>query len=375
MTMGPGDIFWERFSHNALVIRDDRAGTEIAYNWGLFDFSEADFLTRLARGRMRYWMAGYRSGDMIEAYRRGNRSVWLQRVNLTPGQRLELQAHLRETDTEAKRYYRYDYYRDNCSTRIRDALDAVLGGQIRMATEGVETDNSYRWHTARLLGPVLWAYFGIQFVVGNRGDEPISAWDEMFLPLPLQRYLTELNVRTPAGEEVPLLGPSVQVVEAQREPVPTSAPDMLLGFLLAGVVLGGLFAMSGWMAGSGRRWAVWLLALAGGGWSLIVGLLGSALLLSWVFTDHFFWGMNENAFQSNPVSVALSALLLLAALGRGRVWARRAALTVAGLAVAGFALQLLPGLDQINGEILALALPAHVGLAWGVLRAWPPAVG
>ena len=372
MTMGPGDAIWERFSHNALVIRDEEVGSEIAYNWGIFDFNQADFISRLARGRMRYWMASFRSADMIEAYRRVNRSVWLQRVSLTPGQRIELQAHVRETDTEANRYYRYDYYRDNCSTRIRDALDLVLGGQIRSETEGLETGTTYRWHTARLLEPVLAAYAGIQFVVGNRGDEPISVWDEMFLPLPLQRHLEEVRVSTPEGE-VPLLGPAVQVVDAQRESVPSSAPNKLVGFLLTGAAIGGLFSISGWMAGRGKRWAAWLLALAGGGWSLIVGLLGSALLLSWSFTDHFFWGLNENAFQANPVSLVLSALLLLAATGRGRVWTGRAAVTVAALAVAGLALQLMPGLDQVNGEILALALPAHLGLAWGVLKTWPPA--
>ncbi len=375
MTMSPGDAIWERFSHNALVIRDDRAGTEIAYNWGMFEFNQSDFIPRLLRGRMRYWMAGYRSADMIEAYRRVNRSVWLQRVNLTPGQRLELQAHVRETDTEANRYYRYDYYRDNCSTRVRDALDRVLGGRIRAATEGLETGTTYRWHTVRLLGPVLAAYAGIQFVMGNRADEPISVWDEMFLPLPLQRHLEEVRAPTFEGEDVPLLGPAVQVVDARRGPVPGTAPNMLVGFLLTGAVFGGLFALSGWMAGRGKRWAAWLLALAAGAWSLIVGLLGLALLLSWFFTDHFFLGLNENAFQANPVSLVLSAMLLLAATGRGRVWTGRAAVIVAALAVAGLALQLMPGLDQVNGEILALALPAHLGLAWGVLRAWPPAGG
>ena len=375
MTMGPGDAFWERFSHNALVIRDDSAGTEIAYNWGIFDFNESDFLTRLARGRMRYWMAGYRSADMIEAYRRANRSVWMQRVNLTPAQRLELQAHIRQTDTEANRYYRYDYYRDNCSTRIRDALDLVLDGQIRAATEDLETGATYRWHTARLLEPVLWAYTGIQFVVGNRGDVRISAWDEMFLPLPLQRHLDEVRIATPEGGRMALLETAVQVVDAQREPIPSSVPNMLIGFFFVGALLGGAFALVGRTAGEGQRWAVWTLALAGSGWSLIVGLLGSALLLSWFFTDHFFWGLNENVLQATPVSLVLAALLVLAVSGRGLLWTGRAATTVAALAVAGFVLQILPGLDQVNGEILALTVPAHFGLAWGVLKAWPPVGG
>jgi hypothetical protein len=250
-----------------------------------------------------------------------------------------------------------------------------LDGQIRAATEGLETDATYRWHTARLLQPVIGYYAGIQFVVGNRGDRPISVWDEMFLPLPLQRHLGDVLIDTTDGGEAPLLGPAVQVVDAQQEPVPSSAPEMLVGFLKMGMLLGLFFAFAGRLAGSGRPWAAWLLVLAGGEWSLIVGLLGSALLLSWVFTDHFFWGVNENAFQANPVSLVLAGLLLFTAAGRGRVWTARAATTVAALAVAGFVLQVLPGLDQVNGEILALTLPAHFGLAWGVLKAWPPVGG
>ena len=371
MTVGPGDVIWERFSHNALVIRDDITGTEIAYNWGIFDFNESDFIPRLLKGRMRYWMASYRPTDMIESYRRANRNVWIQKINLTPSQRLDLQDHLRKIDTEANRYYQYDYYRDNCSTRIRDALDHILSGQIRVAAEVIETENTYRWHTARLLEPVLLAYSGIQFVVGNRGDKPISAWDEMFLPLLLQRYLEEIKVHTSQEEGLPLLGKAVQVVDAQRDPVPDSAPNMLIGFLLVGIILGSCFTFSGWMAGRGRSWAAWLLVLTGGGWSFVVGLLGSALMLSWLFTDHFFWGLNENALQANPMSLLLFAMLFLGIIDKNRVWARRIAITVAVFAIAGLNLQILPGLDQVNGEILALTVPAHLGLALGVLMAWP----
>ncbi len=372
MTMGPGDQIWERFSHNALVIRDESAGTEIAYNWGIFDFNQEDFIARLARGRMLYRMEGGPAAWLVEQYRRANRSVWTQRVNLTPAQRLELQASVLEMDTDANRNYRYDYYRDNCSTRVRDELDRVLGGQIRAATEGVETGTTYRWHTARLLQPALAAYAGIQFVVGHRGDEPISAWDEMFLPLPLKRHLEGVTVRTPEGEEVPLLGPAVQLVEARREPVPAEAPDFTLGFLALGVLVGSLFAFFGRLSAGGSRLGSWLLALSGTGWSLTLGVLGTALLLSWAFTDHVFWRVNENAMLANPLSLVLALLLIPAALGRGRRWAGRLASTVAALAAAGFVLQVLPGIDQTNGDILAVTLPAHVGLAWGVMRAWRP---
>ena len=380
MTIGPGDAIWERFSHNALVVRDDRAQTEVAYNWGIFDFDDADFIPRLARGRMRYSMRGFPTSMWLPVYRQANRDVWLQTVNLTPGERLELQAVVQELDTEANRYYRYDYYRDNCSTRLRDVLDRVLGGQIRAATEDTDTGTTYRWHTARLLQSAPAAYAGIQFVVGNRGDESISAWEEMFLPLRLKEHLDGIRIVDAEGAQAPLLSEAVQVVQALRDPLPLAAPDFLFPLLLLGIALGAFFAGLGWAAGEGKRWGRSALVLSGAAWSTGVGLLGTALLLSWFFTDHIFWALNENAFQSNPVSLILAGLLIREALNRNGHRAGSSAGTrvgtvakvVGGVAIAGFCAQVLPGFDQVNGEVLAVLLPAHVGLSWGVLRAWPP---
>jgi len=385
MTIGPGDLYWERFSHNALVIRDERARTEIAYNWGMFDFNEEGYWPRLARGRMRYYMQGFSASGWLALYRGANRDVWIQTVNLTPAERLELQTILTEMDTDANRHYRYDYYRDNCSTRVRDVLDRVLGGQIRMATEGTDTGTTYRWHTARLLQPVPPAYAGIQFVVGNRGDETISAWEEMILPLRLKEHLEGVRIVDAEGQPGPLLGEAVQVVEAVgREPIPLAAPDLRFPLLLLGIVVGAVFAGFGWVAGEGKRWGRWALALSGATWSVGVGFFGTALLLSWFFTDHVFWTLNENVFQANPFSLLLAALLVLVLLrdvlsrseGRSGVWAgirvAHVGTVVVGLAIAGFFVQVLPGFGQVNGGVLAVLLPAHVGLAWGVLRAWPP---
>ena len=382
MTIGPGDLIYERFSHNALVIRDDRDQTEVAYNWGIFNFTDSDFISRLARGRMRYSMQGFPASAWLEVYRRANRDVWLQPVNLTPGERLELQTIVREMDTEANRYYRYDYYRDNCSTRVRDVLDRVLGGQIRAATEGIDTGTTFRWHTARLLRSSPAGYAGIQFVVGNRGDETISAWEEMFLPIRLKQHLEGVQIVDVESGRRPLLGEAVHSVEAVRDPIPQEAPDFIVPLMVLGAFLGALFAGLGWAAGNGNRWGRWALTVSGVAWSTGVGLLGTALVLSWFFTDHVFWALNENAFQANPVSLLLAGALLLETLNRNEfrsgawAWIRasRVARVVGGMALLGFCVQIIPGFDQVNGEVMAVMLPTHVGLAWGAIRAWPPSM-
>jgi hypothetical protein len=204
----------------------------------------------------------------------------------------------------------------------------------------------------------------------------------MFLPLRLKEHLDGIRIVDVAGELEPLLGEAVHVVEAVRDPTPLAAPDFLIPLLLLGTTLGAVFAGLGWAAGEGKAWGHWTLALSGAAWSMGVGLLGTALLLSWFLTDHIFWGLNENAFQSNPVSLVLAGLLIREVLRRNgnRVGSlagrhvRTVAKVVVGLAILGLSLQVLPGFDQVNGEVLAVLLPAHAGLAWGVLRAWPPAM-
>jgi hypothetical protein len=153
MTMGPGPEVWERFGHNAIWIHDPVGGTDLAYNYGLFDFRQQGFLLRFAQGRMRYWMDGMDAERSAAAYMRRDRSLWVQELNLTGAQRAELQRFVEWNRQEQNKFYDYDYYGDNCSTRVRDALDRVLGGALKRQTEGLGTAFTFRDHTRRVLRP------------------------------------------------------------------------------------------------------------------------------------------------------------------------------------------------------------------------------
>jgi hypothetical protein len=91
LTMGPGDQVWEKFGHNAIWIHDEINHSDIAYHWGLFDFADKEFIPRFIQGRMRYSMGAFDFYETIDAYRRTNRMVWAQQLNLTPQQRQRLQ--------------------------------------------------------------------------------------------------------------------------------------------------------------------------------------------------------------------------------------------------------------------------------------------
>ena len=92
------------------------------------------------------------------------------------------------------------------------------------------------------------------------------------------------------------------------------------------------------------------------------------LLALWTLTNHTAAHRNENLLQFDPL--ALPLIVLIPALALGATWAhgpaRTLAFAVGALSVTGWIIQVLPGLDQVNGEIIALMLPPNLALAWGV---------
>jgi len=367
MTMGPGARVWERFGHNAIWIHDPVQGTDLTYNYGLFDFRQQNFILRFARGQMWYWMAGFPAEQYLEEYKRNNRSVWVQELDLSPRARLQLQEFLAWNALPENRFYHYDYYRDNCSTRVRDAIDRVVGGAVRRATEAVPVVASYRFLSQRLTADAPLIYTGLLLALGERVDRPLTAWEEMFLPLKLREHLRSVTIAGPDGHPKPLVKSERTIFLSTAPSPPDAPPDWLPAYLLLGSTIG---ALAWGFARGARRSPVaragFLLVVAG--WALLVGLAGTVLAGLWGLTDHVMAYRNENLLQMSPLALFILPFLFGAVRGspgRGRA-AFAVAATVATLSALGLAAKLLPGFDQVNGPVIALALPAHLGVALGL---------
>ncbi len=377
LTMDQGDEVWEKFGHNALLVRNEATGEEIAWNWGLFNFQDVDFIPRFLRGTMRYSMGGFPPDLMLQEYVRAERTVWANEVHLTPAQAGALDAFVRWNALEENRHYTYDYFRDNCSTRVRDVLDRVLDGSLEAWFGDRETPHSYRWHTRRLVQGTTWIDQGLSFLLGLRGDRARTEWEAMFIPMIMMELLEGVQVPHPdlPGETLPLLGPRQVVYQADRPPAPAGPPSFSLWSLVLGVGVGGLLAGLAWgglRPGSRvRRWGLGVLVL---GWGLFAGLLGTLLVTAW-FTDHVFIQWNLNLFHLSPLSLGVALLLipvlLVPRLGPSGVG--RGALALGALvAVGSLGVALLQGvgiLAQGNGEVVALALPVNLAVAWVAWRA------
>lgn len=387
MTFGPGAEVWERFGHNALWIHDPAAGTDVAYHYGLFDMSEEGFLLNFLKGRMSYSMGAADAELLLEAYRRAGRTATIQELGLRSEEVAELRSFLAWNVRPENRVYRYDYFRDNCSTRVRDALDRVLDGALSEELRARETPITWRQEALALTAEDELLTAGMDLGLGPLADRDITRWDLAFIPMRLRDDVRDIAVRRE--------GVSRPLVVAERELPATGAPDESLAvprgavdarviwMLVLGLVGAALFAVLGWLAtqgpdaGPSRVAARWGLGLAGASWGLVAGVLGAILLALWTLTDHEFAWSNENLFQANPLALGLVVLvpLAVARLGdpRGGAVARAALIVAAALAalsLAGFVLHPLPVTPQANLGIIALALPVHFGVLYALARVW-----
>jgi hypothetical protein len=372
VTFGQGREVFERFGHDALWFHDNRTGEDIAYHWGLFDFNEPHFIARFVSGDTRYSMGSTDPRAMIEYERRGGRSVTLQRLNLTPLQAMALRDFVRWNARDENKYYRYDYFQDNCATRLRDALDRAVGGSIRMATDTVITPLTFRGESVRLTAGDRPVQAGIDLALGRPADRPLTQWQSFFIPMRLRDALRTIRVPGAGGTLVPIVAEE-RVLPAPAGAAPivelTSAPRLWPRYLLAGCLFALLVCGLRVMMPS-RRSAAWGLALFAAGWYLLCGVLGILIGLAWLATKHVFWAGNETLLLLTPLCLALVVLAPMALLrGRAARATRMLAIVVAALGLVALMLARIPG-GQDSGAIVALLLPVHLALAWAL--ALPP---
>ncbi len=369
-TIGPGEPVWTRFGHSALIVADRGSGRDIAYNYGMFSFEQENFIGRFLQGRMMYWMRGFGADAHLRAHMAQGRTIWLQELALTVDQRDSLAVFLAWNDQPENRFYRYDYYLDNCATRIRDAIDLVIGGRIRVQTDTASADDpTYRHHTRRAFAEAPLVYTGTLFALGQPVDRRTTPWEEMWLPEAMQRHLRGVTVTGTDGTERPLVASEQVLFEGTyelraRPPGYWTAAALAVGLLLAFIVL--RTAQRSRHAGVSRL-------VAGGTawvWAAASGTLGIVALALWSLTDHWATAANENLLQLSPLAFPLVVLLPFAF--RGSHCARRATRTltliIAGGSVLGATLQVLPWFSQVNGPIVAIGLPLNLALAALAMR-------
>ncbi|MBB5360675.1 hypothetical protein HDE76_003921 [Rhodanobacter sp. ANJX3] len=366
ITYGPGETYWERFGHDAIEVRDSVSGESVDFNYGVFDFNESNFFINFARGRMHYLMDAEYSAPEQASYMQDGRSVTRQHLALPPQQATALRDYLLWNMRPENAGYAYDYYADNCTTRVRDALDKILGGALRKQLTALPGGMTYRQQTARLMNAQPWLMLVLDLGLGPYADQPLNAWQESFLPMVLQQQLNHVQIDNGSGGLKPLVQ-SEQLVSPNRLDVPpVNPPDLRLPLAAAGLILAACMLAA-------RRWSPIGYALLTSTYLVAAGLVGLLLIGLWTLTTHHSAWANANLLFFNPL-----ALIMLPAIWRARrgiapsrfieaLWL----LQLLAILIA-LSLHLLPGVVQQNQPWLLFAMPCWLAIAWSLRRGARP---
>lgn len=306
ITCGPGNEFYTSFGHTALRICDTSRGIDYAYNYGMFSFDEPNFYLNFVKGHLRYFLGkGSFEGFMME-YAMEGRWVQEQKLNLSFLEVNKLYQMLEVNHEPEHMYYMYDYFTDNCATRVRDMIDSIAAQRDSSKASPMthRTDTcSFRSAMYEYTHPNLqWWQLGIDILLGARTDRYVTQWQTMFAPNTLM-----------AVADSGMLGvscePARQLLREDREPLHKSFSPALLFWLVGALILAiDFFSIiskkKAYDKGSGYK-RTFRLRWMDGAIFCIAGLLGLLLTFMWFGTDHYWTKANWNILWANPLFLVL----------------------------------------------------------------------
>lgn len=300
LTVEPGVELYSSFGHTAVRINDPALGLDEVYNYGTFDFNAPNFYLKFMRGKLNYMVDKDSWRQFQYVYDYYKRSYSEQVLNLDAEQKQVVFDYLTTNYLPENRFYLYDFFFDNCATRIRDILEEELGDDLKWGAP-TKTAASFRDYLHEYLVEKSWISFGIDLVLGSITDREADIREQMFLPDYLASAFEGAQVRGENGWE-PLVSSNELLYEGidQVEPTPWWASPLTVSIIL--------LLLMGWY--SYRRLQGSTTLLPDILFWMVAGLAGWIAFLLWTATDHTATINNLNLLWINPLHLVAGILLM-----------------------------------------------------------------
>ncbi|MEL7587803.1 MAG: DUF4105 domain-containing protein [Prolixibacteraceae bacterium] len=214
LTCGPGNMIHAVYGHTAIRFHDPAQNLDFIFNYGVFSFSKPNFVYRFAKGQTDYMLAVERFSDFYQGYREDQRSIDEQVLDLSLSGKQKLWDFLVENARPENREYRYNFFFDNCATRVRDVIISKTEGKISFPEQG--SDMTFRQHINHYQKVLPWTDFGIDLALGRPTDAVATAFQEMFLPDFLMEHFGKARIET-AGGTKPLVKEARTLYEPKQK--------------------------------------------------------------------------------------------------------------------------------------------------------------
>ena len=276
LTCEPGKEIYELYGHTAIWIEDITNGTDVVFNYGLFDFSTPHFVLRFTLGQTDYLLGATRLQPFLREYRDRGSKVYSQQLNLTQDESRKLYELLIDNNRPQNRIYRYNILYNNCATMAIDKVEQSIPGKITYATDTTLTfRHLLDMHTSRR----PWSQYAVNLVIGAKADQPIHYREEAFAPMCLKQLAQSAYITDTAGVRRPLVISTTELARPDHEVDfgnPLFTPMQTMWMLLLAVLF---ITLLGWY----KERPFWLVDLILFGAQGIGGIIIAALFF---FSEH-----------------------------------------------------------------------------------------
>ena len=286
-TCAPGNQLYSQFGHTAIGVFDHQRGIDQVFNYGTFSFNTPHFYLKFCAGKLLYQLTSESFSQFVYSYERRGRQVVGQRLNLTLAQRQHLFDLLSENCLPENCDYQYDFFFDNCATRVLDMLYRAFGDSLTY----IGTDTVHLPTMRDCIHPYLagsqWTKAGIDLVLGSITDRRASNRQQSFIPDKLHDYLAECQIDT-----LPLVSDTRLLVESKIKYNQT--PWFLSPLLISSLLLIAVILLT-------FRLSATTLVVFDRIYFGIIGLMGLLITLLWFATDHGATVSNLNMLWASPL--------------------------------------------------------------------------
>ncbi len=277
LTCDPGDEIYSSFGHSAIRVLELNSGRDLVFNYGTFDFDAPNFVLNFAGGRLDYFLSVATFDRFMAEYHYNQRSVREQILSLNESQKLELIQFLETNYLPENRAYRYDFFFDNCATRVRDVIAEILGDQLVWHDEKQRAvEKSFRRLIDEMVLYMPWSDLGIDLALGSRLDRDASPWEEQFLPAYMESAFARAEIQGD-GPTRPLVSESRVLLEFDKKEKSFGAINPYWIFWVVALVFIGITFLGF------KRQKLFI------GFDVvffgILGILGSVIFFLWVYSE------------------------------------------------------------------------------------------
>lgn len=298
LTCGSGSDLYTTFGHSAIRVQDPSQGLDVVYNYGTFNFDPPMFYVEFAMGKLNYSLSKQNMPNFLYAYEMENRWVKEQLLQLNPMERNDLFQFLEKNYRPENRDYKYDFFFNNCATKIGDVLQEALGNNLHFNDGHLEKNYTFRQLIHQNLITNSWSSFGIDLALGAIIDRTATIKEHMFLPI---YVMEQLNNTTLSGHDLVVRERSIlSTVKKEEKGYFLASP---LFWILAMLLFVLTITYIDLKNHTRSRLMDSILFF-------VTGLAGVLLIFLWFFTDHTATANNFNILWAFPLNLIVGFFIV-----------------------------------------------------------------